>query len=106
MKKFLSSALILALSLSAAKGLGNELTGTVLQVIPSGGLLVEGVYETDRTDKLANIIFYRGTFFLTGYPDEINEGASIQGRAKENGLYTYLTAIGAERTVHSLIWND
>jgi hypothetical protein len=88
-----------------AKGEGwAAFSGKVLEVQPTG-IRVNGSYGIPP-DIFPEENRGSGIFFVSGFPYQVAENEIIDGRnkytAKENGVYTYPTAIGGTSTIRKL----
>jgi hypothetical protein len=79
-------------------------SGKVLEVQPTG-IRVDGDYGIPP-NRFPEENRGTGIFFVSGFPYQLAENEIIDGRdrytAKENGVYTYPTAIGGTSTIRKL----
>jgi hypothetical protein len=75
-----------------------ELRGTITWV-SKDGMLVEGAFKRNVTSGDS---IFPGPFFLTGFIKEAVDGMGINVKALPAGTYTYVTVLGASRTVKAL----
>jgi hypothetical protein len=85
---------------AATDGVPGELRGTIVQ-ISGDGMLVDGAF---KRDVLGDTIF-PGPFFLKGFTRGA-DGDAIDVKALPAGMYTYVTVLGATRTVKALSYSN
>jgi hypothetical protein len=78
-----------------------ELRGEIIQVTEAG-FLVDGAFKGLIEGSGVSFVVISGTFFLTGFNKEAVEGQGINVKALPAGTYTYITVLGASRTVKAL----